>query len=305
MKGCQQNSVALLPLEMPHRSITDKEFGLFQALIHRVAGIHLPLAKKELLMGRLGRRLRELGLKAYGAYYEYVMEAGHDELIRLLDAISTNETSFFREPRQFEFLAQHVFPEWKISRPGARRIRVWSAGCATGEEPYSLAMMLWDHLPPAAGWDLEIRATDLSTRALERARAGIWALEKAEEIPPSYLRAFMLKGKGSLGGMMKAGPRIRSIIEFERLNLNDDTYPTLGFFDLIFCRNVLMYFSAESRARVVERLLNHLVPTGYLFLGHAETLNGVTDRVRSVMPTVYVRVDEQKLATRADQKGVP
>jgi chemotaxis protein methyltransferase CheR len=305
MKGCQQNSVALLQLEMPQRVITDKEFGLFQALIHREAGIHLPPAKKELLMGRLGRRLRELGLKAYGAYYEYVMEAGHEELVRLLDAISTNETSFFREARQFEFLAQRVFPEWKISRARGRQIRVWSAGCATGEEPYSLAMMLWDHLPPAAGWDLEIRATDLSTRALERARAGIWALEKAEESPPSYLRAFMLKGKGPLGGMMKAGPRIRSIIEFERLNLNDDTYPALGFFDLIFCRNVLMYFSAESRARVVERLLSHLVPAGYLFLGHAETLNGVTDRVRSVMPTVYMRVEEQKSAPRADQKDVP
>ena len=304
MKGCQQNSVALLQLEMPQRTITDKEFGLFQALIHREAGIHLPPAKKELLMGRLGRRLRELGLKAYGAYYEYVMEAGHEELVRLLDAISTNETSFFREPRQFEFLAQRVFPEWKTSQAGARQIRVWSAGCATGEEPYSITMMLWDHLPPAAGWDLEIRATDLSTRALERARAGIWALEKAEEIPPNYLRAFMLKGKGPLGGMMKAGPRIRSIVEFERLNLNDDTYPALGFFDLIFCRNVLMYFSAESRLRVVERLLSHLVPTGYLFLGHAETLNGVTDRVRNVMPTVYLRVEEQKSAPQVDQKDV-
>jgi chemotaxis protein methyltransferase CheR len=165
-------------------------------------------------------------------------------------------------------------------------------------------MMLWDHLPPAAGWTIEIRATDLSTRALERARAGIWALEKAKEIPPRYLRAFMLKGKGPQGGIMKVGPGIRSIIEFERLNLNDDTYPALGFFDLIFCRNVLMYFSAESRARVVERLLNHLAPSGYLFLGHAETLNGVTDRVRSVMPTVYGRVEEQRPAARTSQRDL-
>jgi len=305
MKGCHQDGVALLPLEAAHRPITDKEFSLFQALIHREAGIHLAPAKKELLMGRLGRRLRELGLKAYGAYYEYVMEAGREELVRLLDAISTNETSFFREPRQFEFLTQRVFPEWKSSQAGARRIRVWSAGCATGEEPYSLAMILWDHLPPAAGWDIQIRATDLSTRALERARAGIWTLEKAEDIPPRYLKEFMLKGRGSQGRMMKAGPKLQSIIEFERLNLNAETYPAMGLFDLIFCRNVLMYFSAESRARVVERLLNHLVPAGYLFLGHAETLNGVTERVRSVMPTVYMRVEAQRSAAQAGQKDLP
>ena len=305
MKGCHQDGVALLPLEAAHRPITDKEFSLFQALIHREAGIHLAPAKKELLMGRLGRRLRELGLKAYGAYYEYVMEAGREELVRLLDAISTNETSFFREPRQFEFLTQRVFPEWKSSQAGTRRIRVWSAGCATGEEPYSLAMILWDHLPPAAGWDIQIRATDLSTRALERARAGIWTLEKAEDIPPRYLKEFMLKGRGSQGRMMKAGPKLQSIIEFERLNLNAETYPAMGLFDLIFCRNVLMYFSAESRARVVERLLNHLVPAGYLFLGHAETLNGVTERVRSVMPTVYMRVEAQRSAAQAGQKDLP
>lgn len=301
----QQNRVALLPLEPGHRPITDKEFGLFQALIQREAGIHLPLSKKELLMGRLGRRLRELGLKAYGAYYHYVMEAGEEELVRVLDAISTNETSFFREPRQFEFLEQRVFPEWKISRAGARRIRLWSAGCATGEEPYSLAMILWDHFPPMSGWEIEIRATDLSSRALERARAAIWRLEKAIEIPPRYLKAFMLRGRGAQEGTMKAGSQIRSIVRFERLNLNEKTYPAMGFFDLIFCRNVLIYFSAESKARVMERLLNHLAPMGYLFLGHAETLNGVTDQVQSVMPTVYMRVEEQKPGARAGQKDMP
>jgi chemotaxis protein methyltransferase CheR len=299
------DKLALLPPPEPHRPITDKEFGLFQALIHREAGIHLPPTKKDLLVGRLGRRLRELGLKAYGAYYAYVMEAGDEELVRLLDAVSTNETSFFREGRQFEFLEQQVFPEWQASRARPRRIRVWSAGCATGEEPYSLAMILWSHFPPAAGWEIEIRATDLSSRALERARAAVWPLERAPEIPPRYLKDFMLRGIGTQEGMMKAGPHIRSIVRFERLNLHEETYPGLGFFDLIFCRNVLMYFSAESKRRVVAHLLDHLPSTGYLFLGHAETLNGVTDHVRTVTPTVYMRAGEQKPVLRAGPTDMP
>jgi chemotaxis protein methyltransferase CheR len=165
-------------------------------------------------------------------------------------------------------------------------------------------MVLWQHFPPTAGWDLEIRATDLSTRALERARVAIWPLQKAKEIPPRYLTAFMLKGTGPQAGMMKAGPEIRSIVLFERLNLNDESYPSLGFFDLIFCRNVLIYFSPEARARVIERLLNHLAPTGYLFLGHAESLSSLTDRVRSVMPTVYVRAEELKPGAGTEQRGM-
>jgi chemotaxis protein methyltransferase CheR len=274
-----------------HRPITDREFRLFQALIHREAGIQLSPAKKELLMGRLGRRLRELGLNAFGAYYDYVQDAGESEMVRLLDAISTNETSFFREPRQFEFLDQRVFPQWKAAPGGPRRIRVWSAACSTGEEPYSIAMALLHHFPTHAGWDFDIRATDLSTRALDRARAAVWPMDKAREVPDDHLRAYMLRGTGPQRGMMKAGPRIRAIVRFDRLNLHDAAYPALGYFDLIFCRNVLMYFSAEAKTHVVGHLLRHLLPAGYLFVGHAETLAGLTDRLRAVMPTVYVPVD--------------
>jgi chemotaxis protein methyltransferase CheR len=279
---------AQAPAVAAQRPITDKEFQLFQSLIERETGIHLSPAKREMLMGRLGRRLRALGLQTYSAYYEHVLEARDGELVRLLDAVCTNQTSFFREPRQFEFLVQRVFPAWKGAPPAPRRIRVWSAACASGEEPYSLAMLLLDQFPPSAGWTIEIRATDLSTRALERARAGVWPLEGATEIPDRYLRAYMLRGTGPRGGTMKASPRIQSLIRFDRLNLRDQAYPGMGFFDLIFCRNVLMYFGADAKAQVVSRLLTHLLPGGYLFVGHAETLSGITDRVRSVMPTVYV-----------------
>lgn len=279
------------PVDMAVRRITDQEFGLFQALIYREAGIYLSQAKKELLVGRLTRRLRELGLNSFGAYYRCLVEGDEAERIRLLDCISTNETHFFREPRHFEFLEQRVFPEWTTQgtsglRP--RRVRVWSAACSTGQEPYSLAMVLSTHFPPVSGWDIEILASDLSTRALERAREGVWPIGNAKEIPAPYLKAYMLKGTGSQEGKMKAGTEIRSMIRFARLNLNDDIYPVTGLFDLIFCRNVLIYFDGESRGRVIGRLLNHLAPEGYLFIGHAESLSRLTDRVRCVIPTVYV-----------------
>lgn len=286
----------VFPEEAPIRPITDKEFASFQALIYREAGIYLSAAKMPLLVGRLTRRLRELGLNSFTAYYRRVVEGDEAERIRLLDAISTNETHFFREPRQFEFLEQRVFPEW--SRQAAsglrvRKIQAWSAACSTGEEPYSLAMTLLDRFPPSSGWEIEILATDLSTRVLERARAAIWPMEKAREIPQQYLRRFMLRGTRSQEGKMKAGPEVRSVVRFERMNLNERHYPVDGRFDLIFCRNVLIYFDQASKGGVIDRLLNRLLPAGYLFFGHAESLNGLTDRVRCVFPTVYVKRESE------------
>lgn len=274
------------------RPITDREFSLFQELIYKEAGIYLSSVKKTLLMGRLTRRLRELDLHSFGAYYRFVIEKGDEERIRLLDAVSTNETHFFREPAQFEFLEQRLLPEWLREAESGRRprkIRVWSAGCSTGEEPYSLAMALLLHFPFHSGWRIEILATDLSTRALERARSAIWPIEKIKEIPPRFLQPFMLRGTGGQEGKIKAGPEIRSLIRFERLNLNEAAYPVSETFDLIFCRNVLIYFDGESKRRVIDRLLRLLSPAGYLFIGHAESLTGLSDRVRSVLPTVYVK----------------
>jgi len=168
-----------------------------------------------------------------------------------------------------------------------------SAGCSTGQEPYSLAMLLLDRCPATSGWETEIVATDLSTRVLETARAGIWPIAKAEEIPAPYLKAFMLKGFADQAGKMKAGPEIRSVIQFFRMNLNEPAYPLTGKFDLIFCRNVLIYFDMRGREQVVRRLASFLSPGGYLFLGHAESLHGISDCLRTVVPTVYTRKDEE------------
>jgi chemotaxis protein methyltransferase CheR len=272
------------PPELPERV-----FHGYQQLIYREAGIRLGPTKKALLVGRLSRRLRELGGPSLSEYLQRV-EQDPGERMRLVEAICTHETRFFREPRHFSFLEQEVLPRWRAQGTtgmGTRTVRAWSAGCSTGEEAFSLAMLLRFHLPAEEGWRIEILATDLSTRILERARQMRWSLERAKEIPTHYLKAFMLRGFGSQEGWMKAGPELRPLVRFERLNLNDERYPVSGPFDLLLCRNVFIYFDEASRARALERLLSHLAPDGYLFVGHAESLLAWTHRLRPVIPTVY------------------
>jgi chemotaxis protein methyltransferase CheR len=288
----------ILPKESP--PLSEREFTGYQRLVYREAGIWLSDVKKALLVGRVSRRLRELGGRSFGDYLRQV-EEDERERVRLLDALCTHETHFFREPRHFELLEREVLPRWRAQGDTGtgegRRVRVWSAGCSSGEEPFTLAMVLRHHLPAGEGWDIQILATDLSTRVLERARQAVWPLDKAQEIPRHYLRAYMLRGVGSQEGKMKAGPELRSLVRFQRLNLNDGQ-GLVGRFDLVFCRNVLIYFDAASKARAVERLLRHLSPQGLLFLGHSESLSGHGWGVRTVMPTVYAPRPRAGEATR-------
>jgi chemotaxis protein methyltransferase CheR len=276
-------------------SITDRMFTLYQTLIRQEAGIYLAPTKKSLVVGRLGRRLRELGLSSFEEYYKLVTEGGNaEEKIRMLDHICTNETSFFRDHHPFDFIKQSVLPTLECQANNgerSREIRLWSCGCSTGEEPYSLAMLLLDHFPPSSGWTLDILATDLSTRALAHAEAGIWPLEKAKTIPPEYLKRFMLRGNGSQTGQMKAGNEIRKLVRFERVNLNEHSLSVLGTFDLILFRNVMIYFDMETKKRIVERLVDRLNPSGHIVVGLAESPNGLTDRVNRVAPGVYLRKD--------------
>ncbi|MBI4851044.1 MAG: protein-glutamate O-methyltransferase CheR [Acidobacteria bacterium] len=272
-------------------SITDQEFSLFQDLIYKKSGIFLSESKKALLLGRLSKRLQILNLTSFSAYYRYVTKINSSELVELLNRICTNETHFFREHQHFDFLEKKVFPDF-INRAGAnlmpQKIRVWSAGCSSGEEPYSLAMSLLAYFSNFSGWDIEILATDLSTYVLEKAQKAVWPIEKTKEIPDKYLKRFMLKGINSQAGKIKASKELVSIIDFQQLNLNDNTYKINGLFDMIFCRNVLIYFRNDKRIEVINRLLNYLSPSGYLFLGHSESLQKMTEQVRSVIPTVYV-----------------
>jgi chemotaxis protein methyltransferase CheR len=266
-------------------SITTKEFRLFQSLVYREAGISLSDQKRALLVGRVGPRLRALSLTSFGAYYDRVT-TDRDELVRMLDSVCTNETHFFREPKQFEFLENELIPSWRAAAEAGRRrreVRVWSAGCSTGEEPYSIAMSLLAHLPD---WKIEIVATDLSTKVLARANSGIWPMERVAHVPVHYRKAFLLRGSGAQEGNIAARDELRALIRFGRVNLHHDSYPVAGRFDAVFCRNVLIYFDAETKRRIIHRLLDRLEPQGHLFLGHSESLNGF-ERVRTAGPTVY------------------
>jgi chemotaxis protein methyltransferase CheR len=272
------------------RPITRREFQSLQRIIHREAGIHLGDGKLALVAGRLAPRLRALGLLTYGEYHDRVVADPGGEMVRMLDAISTNETEFFREPNHFELLERAIGAEWEADAAAGRRqrvIRAWSAACSTGEEPYTLAMVLLGMFPPGSGWTVQVVGSDLSTKVLDRARKAIWPIRKAQAIPPHYRREFMLKGSGPQKDLMKAGPALREVVTVHHLNLAQEPYPAMGEFDLIFCRNVLIYFDPEGRARVVGRLLRYLKPTGYLFLGHSEGLTGAGHPLRSVAPSVY------------------
>ena len=276
------------------RPLSDREFELFQGLIYREAGIFLSDAKKALVTGRLSRRIRALGLNDFSAYYERVAGNVDGERVLMIDCICTNETRFFREPKQFDFLDQQVLPEWKmLGTSGAipKRIRAWSAACSTGEEPYSIAMLLSTHFPREEGWQVEIVASDLSTKVLAAAKEGSWSAERAADIPESYLKAYMFRGVGPEAGRIRAHPKLRELIEFKQINLNDESYDLSPRpFDLIFCRNVLIYFNRESKGAVINRLVRHLSPNGLLFLGHAESLHGSLHALKHAGPTCYRRV---------------
>ncbi|HEX2832642.1 MAG TPA: protein-glutamate O-methyltransferase CheR [Thermoanaerobaculia bacterium] len=277
-----------LPVE---EQLPESDFIRFRQLIESETGIHLSDAKRGLLVARLSRRVRALGMASLREYFNHVHGADPDERVRMFDAISTNETRFFREPHQFEFMSGRIFPQWKaLAARGARerRVRIWSAGCSSGEEPYSIAMALLEAFDPDE-WDLRIDATDLSTRVLDIARRGEWPARKAADIPEPLLRRYMLRGTRSQEGVMKAGEAVRDIVRFGRLNLMAEPYPMPGEYDLILCRNVLIYLGHANRVRVVQNLLSHLAGGGFFFVGHAETLSGIASGPRPVSPNVYVQ----------------
>ena len=273
------------------RPIGKREFARFQAWILEETGIHLAETKQALLVGRLWKRVKELGLPDYASYLDLVLAGGDgEERVRLVNAICTHETQFFREPRQFEHLEQELVPRWRRLADEGRRsrlVRVWSAASSSGEEPYSVAMSLLTHLPASEGWKVEILATDISTGILERARTGIYPMMRAAQIPQSYLKRFMLKGRGAQAGKFAVGPELRDVVTFRQVNLHEGPFASFGKFDLILCRNVLIYFTPEGRASVLKSLTDQLAPGGRLFLGHAETLNGVQHTLRTVVPTIY------------------
>lgn len=276
----------MIPPEI--RPLTEAEFARFRELVEAEVGIHLSSVKQALVNARLLARIRELGLRTFHEYYERVIASPHDELVRFINAICTNETRFFREPAQFEHLRSNLTVAWRREADAGRRprrVRVWSAACSSGEEPYSLAMTLLGHLPP--DWSVEVVASDISTKVLERAVGAVYSMERLAEIPSELHKRFLLRGVGSQVGSFRIGPNVRGVVRFQRENLMSGDFSPLGRFDLILCRNVLMYFRPETRRAVVQRLLRQLEGDGQLFVGHSESLHGLELDVGGVAPTIY------------------
>jgi chemotaxis protein methyltransferase CheR len=222
----------------------------------------------------------------------------------MIDRITTNETHFFREPGHFEYLERTLLPAWIAAAERgmrSRQLRVWSAGCASGEEPFSLAMTALAALPQAAGWSVEVYGTDVSTRMVAAARRATWSIEKARDIPARHLKRFMLQGVGAQRGQLRAGPELRRVVHLDWLNLHEAVHPRAPF-DLVLCRNVLIYFGNASRQRVIERLTHTLTPGGRLFVGHAESLHRSTG-LEVVAPTIYARPTGAPWARLAEEEA--
>jgi chemotaxis protein methyltransferase CheR len=274
------------------RPITPSEFSLFRNLVENETGIFLSEVKQALVNARLLSRIRELGVRTFSDYYDRVVGSPDDELVRMINAICTNETQFFREPTQFTLISTSLLPRFVNEAEHGlrrRRLRVWSAACSTGEEPYSLAMLLLDRLP--ADWTVEIVASDLSTKALDRAIAGVYPMTRLADIPAELRQRYLLRGVGQQDGKFCVSPALRKLVEFTRMNLVTDSFARLEKFDLVLCRNVMMYFRQETRLEVVTRLTRQLVPNGHLFVGHSESLHGFPG-LRTVIPTVYQLLED-------------
>lgn len=260
--------------------LTEQEFRQFQALLYEIAGIALTPAKQALVSGRLARRLKHYGLCSYGEYFRLLSQQDDKQELQVaIDLLTTNETYFFREPKHFDFLRDTILP----GLTGARPVRVWSAACSSGEEVYSIAMVMADRLGDRP-W--EVIGSDISMQMLTRARAAHYPIERAEHIPHEYLTRYCLKGVGSQTGTFLIDRALRGRVRIEQINLNA-ALPRLGEFDVIFLRNVMIYFDLKTKQQVVRRILPLLRRGGYFFVSHSESLNGVVDSLKPVTPSVY------------------
>ncbi len=264
----------------------DAEFEFIRHVIAENAGIILGPNKRQLVQGRLARRLRELGLPSYESYCAHVRDSGPEELVGLINALTTNVTSFFRENHHFEALSSYMIPEALKRNQTSRRLRIWSAGCSTGEEPYCIAMVLSECLPSGIRWDAKILATDIDSEVINTAQQGIYPSDRLSAVSEARLRRCFRKGVGTHSGQAMIQPDVARLITFRTLNLQNN-WPMQGPFDVIFCRNVMIYFDQPTREKLVMRFAGLLAPGGYLCLGHSESIHAGTAPFRLVGKTIY------------------
>ena len=270
-------------------SLSNAEFLRLKDLIYGHCGIKITGTKRTMLEARLRKRLRSLGLESFTLYCDYLFspEGMEEELTQMIDQVTTNKTDFFREPAHFDYLARKALPDLASRK---KTIMLWSAGCSTGEEPYTLAMVVNEFTGDHRGCDFLILATDISTRVLEKARLAIYDEDAIAPVPPELKKKYLLRSKDGMRRRYRVIPELREHVNFRQLNLMDGDFGFRERIDIIFCRNVIIYFDKPTQERLLERFCRHLSPDGYLFMGHSETLFGMDLPLAQVAPTVYRRL---------------
>lgn len=279
-------SAPLLPDQPREFSFSDADFNGLAQLAYDYAGISLSDSKRNLVYSRLSRRLRVLGLETFAAYRAYLDETPR-EIENFINSISTNHTRLFREAHHFDHLRDSVIQPFvaEVKRGGAQRLRVWSAGCSSGEEPFTIAAVICKEMPDAARYDVRILATDIDTEVLRKAERGEFVTNAVDEVPKAYSPLF----RSGSGGTLVADASMRALISFRRLNLME-SWPFRGSFDAIFCRNVMIYFDAPTKSKLIDRFTQCLRPGGWLYIGHSESLIGSHPHLQSIGRTVYRRI---------------
>jgi chemotaxis protein methyltransferase CheR len=277
------------------QTISNPDLGRLRSLIYAQSGINLGPDKRTMLELRLRPRLRSLTLNSYREYCEYVFsgQGQRDELIHLLDAITTNKTDFFREPGHFDYLTKKALPEMMQENRGGRPLLLWSAGCSSGEEPYTLSMVLSEYANTHPGMRFKVLATDLCTTVLAKASRGVYNAVEADPLPKDLRLKYFLRSRDRESNELRVVPELRELVEFRRLNFMDSDYRIAEKADAIFCRNVIIYFDRPTQEQILKKLAQQLAPGGYLFLGHSETLHGLDVALTPMGPAAYRKTHDR------------
>jgi chemotaxis protein methyltransferase CheR len=269
-----------------------RDFARLTAFVYSETGIRLGPEKKTMLEGRLRQRLRHLEIDSYQHYCDYLFgpEGLRDEKILFIDVVTTNKTDFFREPKHFDYLTARALPDM-AARAEGRPLFVWSAGCSSGEEPYTLAMVLSEYADAHPGFRFRILATDISTKVLDRAQLAVYSNDVVEPVPALLQRKYLMRSRERNADRVRIVPELRRLIEFRRLNFMDGDYGVAEKVDAVFCRNVIIYFDRPTQEAILRKLTNQLRPGGYLFVGHSETLHDMNLPVEALGPALYRRLD--------------
>jgi len=272
--------------------MANAEFNRLSAFILNNYGIKLPPSKKIMLEGRLHKRLKVLGISSFKEYCDYLFspEGQQLELIHMIDVVTTNKTDFFREAVHFDFLSNNVLPDFFRDHSGVKPFKVWSAGCSTGEEPYTLSMVLSQFAEKNIGFDFSVFATDISSRALNTAVSAVYPEERVATVPMALKRQYLLKSKDVHKKTVRIVPQLRAKVSFDRLNFIDGDFSPIPSFSTIFCRNVLIYFDRQTQEKVILKLCSKLEPGGFLFLGHSESVSKMNLPLLQIQPTTFKKI---------------